>query len=353
MTLVSINNVKYTKNIKIGKGSFSNVYIVNRVSDNQEFAYKKFIRESDDLDIGTLREISLMKIFEKNDYGVIQLEDIIMTDDEFGIIMKKYDKTLLKEIEDKTLTKDEKMHIAKCLLRSIGFLHFNNVIHRDIKPENVMLDEHKNPILIDFTLSKMINQELSPGESHTGKIATRTYRSPEIVSNKKYSFPSDIWSLGVLFYEMFSNKVIDAHKDTHAIKIMCAKQKKFRDTKLGNMLRGMLEYEPEKRSTADDILKSVFSTEEEYPRMFIGKCDKKYKFSQRIERVCHRYDVRKKITRIASQYYVNNVKDCPVKSSILLASKFYETDLIDISDSEDYSKDELYILKNMGYNLYV
>ena len=80
---------------------------------------------------------------------------------------------------------------------AVNFLHSNNLIHRDLKPENLLLDEKNNIKLCDFGWCA----ELNLGNRVTF-CGTFEYMAPEIVNELPYNSSIDIWSLGVLLYEL-------------------------------------------------------------------------------------------------------------------------------------------------------
>mmetsp|Transcript_29488 Transcript_29488/g.5330 ORF Transcript_29488/g.5330 Transcript_29488/m.5330 type:complete len:134 (+) Transcript_29488:179-580(+) len=83
-----------------------------------------------------------------------------------------------------------------CLLIIFQYLHKHNIIYRDLKPENIMIDEYGFPKLIDFGSAKIIN-----GRTFT-IIGTPHYMAPEIILGKGYSQSADIWSMGIILYEL-------------------------------------------------------------------------------------------------------------------------------------------------------
>eukprot|EP00826_Nyctotherus_ovalis_P040268 TRINITY_DN394_c0_g1_i34.p1 TRINITY_DN394_c0_g1~~TRINITY_DN394_c0_g1_i34.p1 ORF type:complete len:266 (-),score=75.37 TRINITY_DN394_c0_g1_i34:95-892(-) len=87
------------------------------------------------------------------------------------------------------------------ILLALEFLHSKNVVYRDLKPENVMLDSEGHVKLTDFGLAK----ELTEGNGLTNTFCgTDEYLAPEIILNKGYNGSVDIWSLGILIYEMLT-----------------------------------------------------------------------------------------------------------------------------------------------------
>ena len=175
---------------QIGNGTYGTVFSVIR-DDGEIFAFKLFEKTSVDMELGALREISILSLLKNTPphIGILKLLDIIILDDDeqtVGIIMHKFTLDLHDAFQKKrSIDKPKRLLIAHKLLEAVVFLHDNMIIHRDIKPENVLLDDSYNPTLADFTLSKIFDRLCKTG-THTGKIATATYRAPEVVANKPY-----------------------------------------------------------------------------------------------------------------------------------------------------------------------
>lgn len=347
----SISGRTYYYGQQIGSGTFGDVYTVFR-DDNKEFAFKKFKRETPDLDLGILREISIMKIFQHNNIGIMNLEDIIALDDNektIGIIMKKYKIDLYDAIENKLLNKRDKRRITYKLLKMVHFLHINGVIHRDIKPENILLDDNKNPILADYTLAKVF-QGMSIEGTHTSNIATVAYRAPEVINKKPYGFPVDAWSLGVIFYEMFTGSQLEVENDRDAVDFLSEQVVKIRNTPLGHIIKGLLIIDPKDRWTPEQALQSELFRSSSITEI-IWKTIDKCKVTSYVNEICDDFEVEKNITRWASQIYVDRT-NCSPHSAVELARKLYETELYYIDD-EDYIEEEKLILIKMNYNLFI
>jgi serine/threonine protein kinase len=350
----SISGRTYEIDKKLGSGTYGTVFSVKR-DDNQEFAFKKYDNSTQDIDLGALREVSILKLFQAfPNNGIIHLEDIILHEDNndytFGIIMKKYSTDLFEAIKHKMLTKKHRRKIAKKMLKAVVFLHDNGIIHRDIKPENILLDENMVPVLADFTLSKVFNDDSCIEETHTSVIATSTYRSPEVFAKKKYGFPADYWSLGVVFYEMFTKKQLTFDKDKDAIAFLTMRAQQFKSSPLGDMIGGFLKVKPEERWTARDALESdIFNIN--LPNMKVWSHSKPYSVSKQINEISDNFEAEKNITRYAAQIYLSKT-ECSPYSAVELACKFYETELYEF-ENKDYPEDELLILHKMNYNLII
>eukprot|EP01006_Ploeotia_vitrea_P009463 TRINITY_DN22139_c0_g1_i1.p1 TRINITY_DN22139_c0_g1~~TRINITY_DN22139_c0_g1_i1.p1 ORF type:complete len:481 (+),score=45.64 TRINITY_DN22139_c0_g1_i1:92-1534(+) len=86
------------------------------------------------------------------------------------------------------------------MLLGIYHMHTSEVMHRDLKPANVLLDSQCNVRLCDFGLSRKMGDRLSD------YVVTRWYRAPELVAGLSYSYPVDIWSIGVMLAELIMRK---------------------------------------------------------------------------------------------------------------------------------------------------
>ncbi len=88
---------------------------------------------------------------------------------------------------------------AANLALGLEYLHSHHVIHRDLKPENVLLDEHGYAKLTDFNVAVELTEE---PYTITGFCGTRPYIAPEVYRKEAYAYEVDMWSLGILLYQV-------------------------------------------------------------------------------------------------------------------------------------------------------
>lgn len=124
-------------------------------------------------------------------------------DNTFVIVLKYYQGGDLAQYVQKSgpLPEDEVIRIITQIASGLAYAHQHNIIHRDIKPANVLLDNNLKAYVSDFGLATLINQYTgaSPG------VGTLTYMAPEQLTDQTTK-ASDVWSLGVMAYELLSGK---------------------------------------------------------------------------------------------------------------------------------------------------
>ena len=88
------------------------------------------------------------------------------------------------------------------VVEGIEYLHKKNIVHRDLKPSNLMFDIDGTVKIIDFGISRL--QDTFYSDYTLATFATKNYSSPEQMSGKTITYQSDIYSLGLIFYEIFT-----------------------------------------------------------------------------------------------------------------------------------------------------
>src|SRR5215467_2320397 len=142
-------------------------------------------------------------------YEVNEVDGIL-----FFVMQYVEGKTLKKTIAGKALPLDQAVELALQISDALAEAHKRNVLHRDIKSANIMLNERGQAKILDFGLAKLIHPE-SALDSHQSveltqvgsPFGTASYMSPEQAKGERADKRSDIFSLGVVIYEMVSGKL--------------------------------------------------------------------------------------------------------------------------------------------------
>ena len=148
-------------------------------------------------EIRLARKITHRNVLRTYDYG--EAEGVYFISMEFvrGYTLAE----LLDEAEDRRLAPRVAMGIARQICRGLEAAHEQGIIHRDIKPQNVLIDHKGEVKLMDFGIARMA--EAKDGMTQAGLIVgTPHYMSPEQVQGKLLDPRSDVYSMGVLLYEM-------------------------------------------------------------------------------------------------------------------------------------------------------
>ena len=185
----------------IGIGSYGKVYLYKNITDKKLYAIKHLDKMILCKSIHTIKriydEINIQsRIYHQN---IVRLLNVKENDKSIYLIME-YANTgsLFKYIRDKQcLSEEESFKFFSQIINAIYFLHKNDFIHRDIKPENILIFDNKVCKLCDFGCCVELN-----GKQRSTYCGTTEYMSPEIVNKMEYSKEIDIWSLGILLYEM-------------------------------------------------------------------------------------------------------------------------------------------------------
>ncbi|MCK4559271.1 MAG: protein kinase [Calditrichia bacterium] len=127
-------------------------------------------------------------------------------DDQMFICMDYYiGDTLKQKLANGALFVEQAIDIAIQIAQGLARAHEEGIIHRDIKPANIIITDRGEVKILDFGLAKLAGQAQLTKDSST--LGTVAYMSPEQVSGKEVDHCSDIWSLGVVLYEMLTGEL--------------------------------------------------------------------------------------------------------------------------------------------------
>jgi len=170
---------------------------------NKEFVHNENIRKR------FLAEAKNM--FKMSHPNIIKVTDLIEENDTVAFVMEYIDGETLKEYLDRKgkLKDDEIKTIFSQMLDAVSYVHEQNLVHRDIKPSNFMIDKKGKVKLMDFGIAKTLDPASSEyTQTGTGmQMGTPMYMSPEqITETKSVTAQSDIYSLGVVLWQMVTGQ---------------------------------------------------------------------------------------------------------------------------------------------------
>ena len=191
---------KYCVLEMIGEGSFGRVYKGRRRYTGQIVALK-FISKRGKSKKATRNLRSEIEILRKlNHENIILMLDAFETRKEFVVVTEFAQGELFQILEDDTkLPEDEVRKIARQLVKALHYLHSNRIIHRDMKPQNILISSDGRVKLCDFGFARAMSAQTAMVTSIKG---TPLYMAPELVQEQPYNHTADLWSLGVILYEL-------------------------------------------------------------------------------------------------------------------------------------------------------
>ncbi|KAF9762226.1 putative serine/threonine-protein kinase MPS1 like protein, partial [Nosema granulosis] len=201
----TISEKQYRKCGIIGKGGNSKVYLVE--NNNKFYALKVVNIEMDQkLRKSTLKEIDILQNL-KGSYGIIDLIDTRIDTENIYILLEYGSIDLAKYIRRNHLSLNAIRFFWEQMLRILQVVHSNRIIHADIKPANFVIVDG-NLKLIDFNISSKIKADTTRLDLESA-CGTLNYVAPEILDStlKQRRRGSDVWSLGIILYEMLYKRV--------------------------------------------------------------------------------------------------------------------------------------------------
>ena len=190
----------------IGNGTFGKVFKVKCLLDNNIYAMKvlrkKFLLDNNQLKYA----LSEIKILKKCSHPfIIKLHFSFQTPSNLYLIIdycSKGNLSLLLQTKKRLNEKEIKFYLSELIL-SIEYLHNKNILYRDLKPENILISKDNHIKLCDFGLAKENDSFNFRAKSFCGSLL---YISPEMLCKKGINNKGDIYSIGIIIYELFYGK---------------------------------------------------------------------------------------------------------------------------------------------------
>ena len=258
-----INIPGYSIRKEIAKGGMSTVLLAKRLEDDLDVVLKvlytkgledssglkRFIQEYDLL--SAMNHPHIIRIYERafaSEFAYIALEYLPQGD-------------LSKRISEGISTETAMSYLRQIAL-GLGAIHKLNIIHRDLKPGNILFHDDGTLTITDFGTAKIISDKMMDITMKNMVVGTPHYMSPEQCTGKKIDRRSDIYSLGVLFYQMLTakmlftansiTKLIQSHIND-PIPALPANLSKYQP-----LIEGMLAKDPDERfQTVDELIAGI------------------------------------------------------------------------------------------------
>ena len=193
---------------KIGEGGMTEVYLAERESDGLPIVLKVLDSRGKEASEHLVRFIQEYALLSEIDHpNVIRIYDQGFTDEHAYIAMEYFERGDMRALFGQGMTGQVAVALLAQLAQALSAIHGRGVVHRDIKPENVMLRDDGTVALADFGIAKSMLKAESLGLTqtrHGDVVGTPYYMSPEQATGREITACSDLYSLGVMFFEMLA-----------------------------------------------------------------------------------------------------------------------------------------------------
>jgi non-specific serine/threonine protein kinase/serine/threonine-protein kinase len=225
---------------EIGRGGMGAVYLARRADEQfQSLVAVKVIKRGMDTDdiLRTFRNERQI-LADLNHPNVARLLDGGTTGDGRPYFVMEYveGRSLKKYCDDERLSIKERLRLFLKVCSAVSYAHRNLIVHRDLKPSNILVTEDGEPKLLDFGIAKVLSPSASGQEKTATSVRAMTpeYASPEQVRGQTVTTATDIYSLGVILYELLTGQ----------------RPYSFEGRSQAEVAKIITEREPEKPSTA-------------------------------------------------------------------------------------------------------
>ncbi|UYV81221.1 hypothetical protein LAZ67_20000377 [Cordylochernes scorpioides] len=249
--------------------------IIHKVSFNgQQVAVKEFKPKSQIIPPESKNEIQFLKELEhKNVISYYGQVSVSLPNDMYVMygFLEFCECSLERVIENpkKQISYQEKKNIVYQIVEGLDYLVKKSIVHCDLKPANILMTHNGEIKIADFGLTRKLTKEENFTSTYYN-VVTLWYRAPEILNQQPYSFGIDMWSLGLIIAELWLRKPLLKSKNEKEQKIIIQNlwtpgSNQFIDNVLTNidspafkLVKQLLQIDPSKRSTIEDVKKSEF-----------------------------------------------------------------------------------------------
>ncbi len=196
---------------ELGRGGMGSVYLAARADESfDKQVALKLIKRGMDSDAIIKRFVMERQILANLDHpNIARLIDGGTTEDGLPYFVLEYIEgtTITRYCDQHKLNTIERLKLFRQVCAAVQFAHQNLIVHRDLKPSNIIVTADGTPKLLDFGIAKLFSSDWSSSVEATatiGRVLTPEYASPEELRGLPVTTSSDVYSLGVVLYELLS-----------------------------------------------------------------------------------------------------------------------------------------------------
>jgi serine/threonine protein kinase len=196
---------KYIVKRELGRGAMGPVYLAEQPGQGREVAIKQLIVNQDGDPSALPRFLQEAQLMARSTHqNIVQVRDLEQAGNANYIVVEYVrGESLRARMKSEQLPAAQVFAVMHALLQALDYAHRHNVVHRDVRPENVLLSEAGEVKVSDFGIVRLSDDAHSSTVAKTATAAgTPQYLSPEQVAGSKVDGRSDLYSAGVVLYEL-------------------------------------------------------------------------------------------------------------------------------------------------------
>ena len=265
---------------ELGHGGMGTVYLAARADDQyQKRVAIKVVRglDSDQIVRHFRRERQILAALDHP--NIARLLDGGTTEDGLPyFVMERVEGEPIDLFCDgRKLSVQERLRLFQGVCAAVQYAHQNLVVHRDLKPKNILVDAQSVPKLLDFGIAKLLNPEIS-GEAATGTALAMTpeYASPEQMRGQPITTATDVYSLGVVLYELLTGHRPygwQARDSLELLRAVCEEEPERPSTAVGRTEQRRLPNGAVQTTTPESASRTREGTPEKLRRRLRGELD--------------------------------------------------------------------------------
>jgi len=264
-----IGEYKYFLNQRLGRGTFGEVFLGCLPGKIPELAIKIIPLKPSELDhLKKCLEREEKILLQINHPNIVKLHKTFILEANIYMIYERCEKDLTEYCNNKNISEDETINFMKQICEGYHELQRNGIMHRDLKPANLLL-QNGFLKLADFGSAKHFSIKVDKSPWNTPAVGTPAYSSPEMFMDPNYDDKCDVWSLGIILYEMLYGKTPWECLNLfgYFTKVLKTEKLQFpkepkRSIKIKKLISQMLVYDPKLRIGWEEVFEEVASFEE-------------------------------------------------------------------------------------------
>jgi eukaryotic-like serine/threonine-protein kinase len=197
---------KYRVKGELGRGGMGAVYLAEQPGLGREVAIKELILSPAADPTALMRFLQEAQVMARTSHpNLVQVHDLEQIGDANYIVLEYVrGKSLRDLVNQGPVPLPQTFAVMHGVLQALNYAHKHSIVHRDMKPENVLLSDEGNVKVADFGIARLTDDS-GPGGTATKTgttVGTPQYMSPEQVASSKVDGRSDLYSAGIMFYEL-------------------------------------------------------------------------------------------------------------------------------------------------------